>query len=210
MSSTSTDTKGTTRETPDMGHEYDGIRELDNRLPNWWLAILFGTVVFGYGYWMYYHVLEGPSMMATYQAEEEAAKKKLAAQAATITDEAVVKLSKDEKVITQAKTIFAQTCAACHGNDGEGKIGPNLTDGAWLHGSKPTEIYKTISSGVAAKGMPAWEPVLGAEKVRMLTAYIETLKGKNLPGKGPEGVTGENGGGGGTMVAGAGAGAGAR
>lgn len=199
--------KQETQSTPDMGHDFDGIRELDNRLPNWWLGILFGTVIFGYGYWMYYHVLEGPSTLAQYQAEEAEAQKKLAAQAASVSDDQVVKLSKDEHVITQAKALFTTTCAACHGPEGEGKIGPNLTDGAWLHGSKPTDIYKTISSGVAAKGMPAWEPVLGPEKVRWLTAYVETLKGKNLPGKGPEGVTGDSGGGGGgggaAVVAGA-------
>jgi len=205
MSSETTKKDANTEKVPDKGHDFDGIRELDNRLPNWWLATLFGTIVFGYGYWLYYHVLEGPSVWAQYQAEEEAAKKKAAAVAANVTDDTLLKLSKDDKVLAQAKTIFTQTCAACHGNDGEGKIGPNLTDGAWLHGSKPTEIYKTISTGVAAKGMPAWEPVLGPEKVRWLAAYIETMKGKNLPGKAPEGVTGDATGAGlgGTAVAGA-------
>jgi cytochrome c oxidase cbb3-type subunit 3 len=171
---------------PDTGHDYDGIRELDNRLPNWWLATLFGAMAFALLYWGFYHLLGAPGLDEKFRvAEAEQARK--AAANAPVSDKLLVALAHDDKTMAQAKQIFTQTCAACHGMNGEGKIGPNLTDDAWLHGGEPTAIYKTISGGVAQKGMPAWEPVLGQEKIRWLAAYVETLKGKNLPGKAPEG-----------------------
>jgi len=170
----------------DTGHDYDGIRELDNRLPNWWLATLFATVVFGYGYWFYYHVLDRPGLVATLAAEE-AAIARAQADSKPATDEMLIALSKDPETVGQGQALFKQQCVACHGDGGEGKIGPNLTDASWLHGGRPSQIHATVSSGVTAKGMPAWGPVLGAAKVRALAAYLETIKGANLPGKAPEG-----------------------
>ena len=171
----------------DMGHEYDGIREFDNRLPNWWLATLLLAIVFAYGYFFYYHIFDGVGLRATYQAEQKAIDD---AEAAKPVDEAsILALAADTKMMTEkAQPLFVQQCSACHKPDATGLIGPNLTDSFWLHGNKPSEIYATISKGVAAKGMPTWGPLLGAERVKMMAAYITTLKGKNLPGKAPEGV----------------------
>lgn len=173
---------------PDMGHDYDGIRELDNRLPNWWLITLFGAVVFAFGYWTYYHVFEwDKGLWADLQADEAAAAE-AAAKNAPVTDELLTSLGGSPDVKQKGEALFKQQCAACHGDNGEGKIGPNLTDKFWIHGGKPTDLYKTISTGVAAKGMPAWEPQLGAERTRWLAAYVSgTLRDKNLPGKAPEG-----------------------
>jgi cytochrome c oxidase cbb3-type subunit 3 len=171
----------------DAGHDYDGIREFDNRLPNWWLATLYIAIVFGYGYFFYYHVFSGEGLWATYKAEQAALD---AAEAARpVDDGAILALAQDQTLMaTKAQPLFLQQCAACHKPDGTGLIGPNLTDNFWLHGNKPSEIYNTISKGVLAKGMPTWGPVLGAEKVRTLAAYVTTLKGKNLPGRAPEGT----------------------
>lgn len=170
----------------DSGHDYDGIHEYDNPLPNWWLTALYGTMIFGFGYWMFYQVFGGTGLRAQLQKDEAAAAARAAATA-PVTDELLVALSRDAGTQDKARAVFVSTCAQCHLADGSGKIGPNLTDAYWIHGDKPSEIYKTISTGVLAKGMPAWGPLLGQEKVKQLASYVVTLKGQNRPGKPPEG-----------------------
>jgi len=176
----------------DTGHDYDGIREFDNRLPNWWLATLFLTIFFGAGYWLYYHTLGvGPDSWTAYHAEmAEAAA--LAAERAKargeVTDEVLAALAADPVQVEKGKAVFGQYCAACHGPEGGGLIGPNLTDAYWINGTgKPLEIRGIVANGVPAKGMPAWEQMLGAEKVEQVTAFVYSVRGKNLPGKEPQG-----------------------
>lgn len=172
---------------PGVLHVYDGIEELDNHLPNWWLFILWTTIVFGFGYWFYYHASgTGPGSMAVYQAEAAEAARK-AASNKPVSDETLLALVKDSQSVEQGKAQFLQQCASCHGQKGEGLIGPNLTDAAWLHGGKPMDVHKTVAEGVVAKGMPAWERTLGAERVRSIVAYVLTLKNTNVPGKPPQG-----------------------
>jgi cytochrome c oxidase cbb3-type subunit 3 len=170
----------------DLGHDYDGIREYDNVLPNWWLAVLYGTMAFGFGYWIYYQVFGGVSLRAQLAQEESAALARSAA-GAPVTDDLLLALSKDAGTHDKAQALFTQQCAQCHLADGSGKIGPNLTDEYWLHGDKPSQIYNTITTGVLVKGMPAWGPLLGQEKVKILASYVVSLQHKNLPGKAPEG-----------------------
>jgi len=86
---------------------------------------------------------------------------------------------------------FAANCVACHEAQGQGKIGPNLTDAAWLHGGSPLEIFRTIRDGVPAKGMPSWGPALGRTGVAQVTAFVLSLRNKNIPGKAPEGEVSE-------------------
>lgn len=178
---------------PDTGHDYDGIRELDNRLPNWWLWTLIGALFFGYGYWTYYHVLTDKPRGAWADYEQEMAEAQAAADAAAkargdLGDDAFIAMARDPAVLEEGKAIYTQNCVACHLADGQGLIGPNLTDAYWIHDQgKPTGLRKVISAGVAAKGMPAWEPVLGPTRVDKVLAYVLTLKGKNVPGKAPEG-----------------------
>lgn len=172
----------------DQGHDYDGIREYDNPLPKWWLAILVVTIVFGYAYWMHYHVAKsGPLQIAEYEAEQaEVAKKSAAIK--PVTDELLLALTKDPQTLALGAQLFAQTCVPCHGTMAEGKIGPNLTDSYWLHGGKPTDILKTVAGGFIEKGMPAWQPTLGAERVRALAAFVVSKRNTNAPGgKEPQG-----------------------
>lgn len=175
----------------DTGHDYDGIREYDNVLPNWWLATLYATIVFSFGYWMYYHVLgTGPLQMDEYHAEMAQAEEAAAAAAAArgaLGDDELLAMVADSAKVEDGKSTFATYCVACHGMSGEGGIGPNLTDAYWIHGSKPTEILNVIRDGVPSKGMAAWGPVLGSDKVEKLTAFVVTLKGKDVPGKAAEG-----------------------
>jgi cytochrome c oxidase cbb3-type subunit III len=168
-------------------HVYDGIEEHDNHLPNWWLGLLWTTIAFGFGYWFYFHVAEvGTLQLGEYQQEAaEAARRSAGNQ--PLSDETLLAMLKDEQQTSTGKQLFQQNCASCHGVEGQGIIGPNLTDNAWLYGGKPVDIHKTIAEGAVAKGMPAWERTLGAGRVRALTAYVLTLKGRNVAGKAPQG-----------------------
>ena len=165
-------------------HEYDGIKEANNHLPTWWLWSFFGAIAFSVVYWFYYHTYEvGPlSMHASSAVLVYAAEK-----SGSVSEELLLGLVQDPTAVAQGKKIFDANCVVCHGAKGEGKIGPNLTDAYWIHGSKPLNLHETIAKGVAAKGMPAWGPALGAKSVREVTAFALTLRGRNLPGKAPEG-----------------------
>jgi cytochrome c oxidase cbb3-type subunit 3 len=176
----------------DTGHDYDGIREYDNKLPNWWLATLFVAIIFGFGYWTYYHLMQtGSPSMREYRAEMKEASERaeaLAKSRGAVTDELLVAFSTNPDRVESGAATFKKTCSVCHGPQGQGLIGPNLTDDYWLHGSHPTQILKTITGGVPDKGMPAWGPVLGEDTAETVAAYILTIKGKHVPGKAPQGV----------------------
>jgi len=139
-------------------HEYDGIQEADNRLPRWWLSTLFAAMVFSIGYWFYYEEFKaGPGLQQAYYAEKAREAERTGAEP---TDGELVAAAQGP-TLELGKQLFAANCVACHEAEGQGKIGPNLTDGAWLHGGAPVAIFKTIRDGVPAKGMPSWGPMLG-------------------------------------------------
>jgi cytochrome c oxidase cbb3-type subunit 3 len=173
-----------------LDHDYDGIREYDNRLPNWWLAILFGTVAFAFAYWFYYQTFGvAPTPEERLQAEvARAAEAQLARAAGSeLTDESLALMASIPERVAEGQSVFKQFCVVCHGEMGEGKVGPNLTDGFWLHGARPLQIHGTVTNGVTEKGMAAWGNQLGPTRVEQVTAYVLTLKGKNVPGKEPQG-----------------------
>lgn len=172
---------------PKIVHVYDDIEEEDNHLPNWWLFILYATIVFAFAYWFVYHTaklrpLPGESYA---KAVEEIVAARIAANPASA--EAIVALSRDPEALAVGAEVFRTTCAACHGPNGEGIIGPNLTDNRWIYGYDPETILKGVREGYLTKGMPAWEPILGPEKCVRAAAYVLTLKGTNLEGKAPQG-----------------------
>lgn len=169
-------------------HVYDDIEEEDNNLPNWWLATLFGAIVFAFGYWFVYEVTAAvPGPLATLRTETaELAKRR--AEAGPITDESLAVLAHDEKTLAEGKQTFISTCAPCHGAQGQGLVGPNLTDKFWLHGAKPVDIHKSITGGFPDKGMRPWGQVLGAGRVRSVAAYVLSIKNQNLPGRPPQGT----------------------
>jgi cytochrome c oxidase cbb3-type subunit III len=173
-------------------HEYDGIRELDNRLPPWWLYGFYFTIVFGLVYLVYYHVGNGPSQAEEYNREMEKARAILASRvtdAGASVDENSVTLLTEVAEIETGKKIYLGNCAMCHGQEGEGGIGPNLTDKYWIHGGNIQDIFKVIKyGGNKGKGMIAWEKQLKAEDIQRVSSFIYTLEGtKPANAKEPEG-----------------------
>jgi cytochrome c oxidase cbb3-type subunit 3 len=175
-----------------IDHEYDGIKELNNPTPAWFMGLFYVTIVFAVGYLLIYHVLGiGQLQYDEYKTEMAVAAKEKAAylaKSADRVDENTVKLTTDAAVLTAGKGIFTTNCAACHGANGQGIVGPNLTDDYWLHGNKINDVFKTIKYGVGAKGMPTWESKLTPKQISDVANYIKSLHGTNPPGaKEPQG-----------------------
>jgi cytochrome c oxidase cbb3-type subunit 3 len=180
----------------DLGHDYDGIRELDNHLPPWWKGLLYVTIIWGAIYMIVYHVsFSLPLSAEEYEnqvAEAEAAKKAFqASQPAAVIDENALVYEANAEFIAKGKTVFeSNNCQSCHRADGGGNgIGPNLTDNFWIHGGAIKNVFVTIKSGVVEKGMPAWGKVMSPQNVRDVTFYIMSLRGTNPPNaKAPQGT----------------------
>jgi cytochrome c oxidase cbb3-type subunit 3 len=179
-------------QTIDLGHDYDGIRELDNSLPPWWVALFYITIAFAVVYMSYYHFFGiGVNQKEQYEQEMERAEKAIAEYRATqgdqVTEENVTALT-DEAALSVGQSIYQVNCVACHGAGGEGGVGPNLTDPYWIHGGGIKNVFKTIVYGVPEKGMIAWNTQLGASEIQKVASYILTLQGTNPPNpKAPEG-----------------------
>lgn len=168
-------------------HSYDGIQEYDNPLPGWWRFLFVASVVYAFLYWGYYHMgAEGRSILDRYDRQAD---KIYTARFAEIGDlepnrETLLKYMNDEKWLTVGRVIFKANCVSCHGANGEGKVGPNLTDDYYKNITKIEDIFRVIENGAANGSMPAWKNRLSHINQRVLTAaYIASLRGKNLPGK---------------------------
>ena len=173
-----------------LDHDYDGIREYDNRLPTWWLTILYGTVAFAFLYWAWFHTLgAAPTPDERYQGElVKAAEAELARmEGQELNDETLRLMSTIPAQVQNGKQIFEQFCVVCHADQGQGNVGPNLTDSYWLHGGLPMDLFRTVTHGVPDKGMVAWGNQLGPSRVRSVVAYILSLRNTNVPGKEPQG-----------------------
>jgi len=179
-------------EAPVMDHEYDGIREYDNPLPRWWVWMWAGSFFFSVGYFFHYHVSHnGTSVEDDYVADMAEARELEAKQslAEPVSEDSLSKLMANPAPMTDAKALFGLRCAPCHAANGQGLIGPNLTDNAWVHGAgKLSDIYGVVNDGVLAKGMPAWGRQLTPIELRKVVAFVGTLRGTNLPGKAAEGT----------------------
>ena len=173
-------------------HEYDGIRELDNSLPPWWMALFYATIVFSVVYLAAYHLFGwGQLQDEEYQAELAEAKLQIEAYMAAnggALNEDNVELLTDEAKLAEGKTIYDANCAACHGTELQGTVGPNLTDTYWLHGGSVGDVFKTIRDGVPSKGMISWKAQLSPEQIQQVSSYIISREGSNPPNaKEPQG-----------------------
>lgn len=179
----------------DLGHDYDGIRELDNHLPPWWKWLFYGTIGWGAVYLVVYHLSHSlPLSGEEYQDEvaraEQQIQKFKASQPQAVIDESTLAYTSDPAIIDKGKKIFMDyNCGSCHRNDGGGNtIGPNLTDAYWLHGGDIKNIFTTIKNGVVEKGMPAWGGAMSPENVRDVSFFVMSLQGTNPPdAKAPQG-----------------------
>ncbi len=173
-----------------LDHNYDGIRELDNSLPPWWKYSFYLSIIWAFFYLAYYYVGGGPSTHDEYIAEVQQAKIDVDAynkKNALNVDESNVKFA-DAAGITDGADIFKTNCAACHGNSGEGNVGPNLTDDYWIHGGTANELFKTVKYGWPAKGMKSWETDLSAVQIKNVISYIHSIRGTNpANAKAPQG-----------------------
>jgi cytochrome c oxidase cbb3-type subunit 3 len=174
-----------------LDHDYDGIKELDNALPPWWKYGFYFTIVVAVIYVFNFHVFGiGKNPEQEYAAEMEAGKKveeAYKAKTKNLVDENNVTLA-DAGGIAEGAKLYKQSCVACHGQNGEGGIGPNLTDDYWIHGGSMNNIYKTIKVGYPDKGMQSWESMMNPGQMRNVASYVKSLKGtKPANAKAPQG-----------------------
>lgn len=173
------------------GHDYDGITEYDNPLPTWWLTAFFATIIFGAIYYLHYEIAGGPTLKQELAAamKEIEAHKSAAAPVIAETEADVEAATKDDQVVKLGAATFEGKCAACHGAQLQGMIGPNLTDKYWIHGKGTRlDMLKVIREGVADKGMPPWGALLKREEQYAVVAYVLSKKGSNPPNpKAPQG-----------------------
>ena len=174
-----------------LDHDYDGIKELDNALPPWWKYGFYITIVVALFYIFKFEVWHtGMNPTQEYAEEMSAAKIQtdayLASAKENVDENSVVQL--DAAGAAAGKEIFTKTCVACHLAEGQGSVGPNLTDEYWIHGGGVKDIFKTIKYGYPDKGMQSWQTTYSPVQMQQLATYIRTLKGTNPPNpKAPQG-----------------------
>lgn len=173
-------------------HNYDGIMELDNKAPAWFQFLFYVTILFAVIYMVNFHVLKKDNLMIDeYTQEMNAAQQEkdlLMKSGNYINETNVTQLTAPED-LKAGKDIFTTNCIACHGNGGEGTVGPNLTDDFWIHGGGIKNVFATISNGVPAKGMITWKAQMNPKQIQFVASYVLSLHGTNPPnGKAPEGT----------------------
>lgn len=174
-----------------VDHNYDGIRELDNRIPPWFSGLFYVTILFAIWYMIYYHVTGAGQLQEQEYAEEirlaEIKKAELIKSGALINEETVTLLT-DKAALDEGREIFTKNCVACHAADGGGLVGPNLTDDYWIHGGGIKNVFKVIKYGVTNKGMLAWQNQLNPNQMQAVASYVISLHGtKPANPKAPEG-----------------------
>ena len=170
-----------------LEHDADGIQELDNLLPRWWLWMFYLTVVFSVAYVGYYHVFRAGDLQAAEYDKEAKAGEQIKAAAMANFESSLVSLepSKDTTVVAQGHQIFTKNCAPCHREDGGGLVGPNLCDDYWIHGGQFTDTVKTILNGVPEKGMLTWKGILKPNEIVAVASYIYQFRGTTPPNPKP-------------------------
>lgn len=170
-----------------LHHDSDGIQELDNLLPRWWVWLFWICNVFAFLYMLYFHVLNyGDSQAAAYEKEAKAGEAlKSAALAKFESSLASLQPSNDKALIEQGRQVYTTYCAPCHRPDGGGLVGPNLTDDYWIHGASYQDNLKIIINGVPEKGMLTWRGVLKPAEIQSVASYVYTLRGSKPPNPKP-------------------------
>lgn len=166
-----------------LNHDYDGIKELDNNLPPWWVYLFYGCIFFAAVYLVRFEIMDGDNQEMELQKELAQAKIDVAEYMKTapdLMDEKTVTLLTEPADLETGKSIFAANCAACHRADAGGQIGPNLTDEHWVLGGGIKNVFHTIiNGGRDGKGMIAWKGTLKPKEIQAVASYILSLKGSN-------------------------------
>ena len=175
-----------------LDHDYDGIKELDNNLPPWWIYLFYACIGFAAIYLVRFEILGADDQEMELKKEMAQAKIDVAEYMKTapdLMDEKTVTLLTDAPSLAEGKTIFTTNCAACHRADAGGQIGPNLTDDQWILGGGIKNLFHTVTNGGRdGKGMIAWKGTLKPKEIQKVTSYIISLKGSNPKDpKAPEG-----------------------
>lgn len=175
-----------------MDHDYDGIKELDNNLPPWWVYLFYACIVFAVVYLVRFEIMGAPDQETELKNEMAQAKIEVAEYMKTapdLMDENSVTLLTDPADLDKGKAIFATNCVACHRADAGGQIGPNLTDDQWILGGGIKNIFHTLNNGGRdGKGMISWKGTLKPKEMQAVASYVISLKGSNPKDpKAPEG-----------------------
>lgn len=175
-----------------LDHNYDGIRELDNTLPPWWVWMFYATIVFGVIYLARFHIFNDYDQDTEYLTEIKLAEAEIAEYKKTakgLVDASTVEILSDVSDIAAGKAIFESNCVACHMADGGGGIGPNLTDQNWILGGGIKNVFTTISEGGRdGKGMIAWKQTLKPAEIAQVASYVLNFQGTTPANpKAPEG-----------------------
>ena len=173
------------------GHSYDGIKEYDNPMPGWWKWLFVVTIIWS----VIYVAAISLGYISSYDEqldsslEEIEAKRQAAEAKSPPVDKALLEeKAGSEAAVSAGESVYMTNCANCHGQKGEGGIGPNLTDKYWLHGGGIEDVYNTIKTGVSDKGMPSWQGMLSRDDLLAVTAYVQKLRTTDPKGgKKPQG-----------------------
>jgi cytochrome c oxidase cbb3-type subunit III len=166
-----------------LDHSYDNIVELNNPIPRWFMVLFYSTVVFAVVYLLNYHVFKSSKLqLAEYETEVEQAQIAYQAylkEAGDKINPETVTLLTDKDEVEKGKEMFLRpgSCYSCHGKNGEGNIGPNLTDEYWIHGGGIKNVFKTISEGAPNTTMVSWKKKFSPLEIQQIASYVISLEG---------------------------------
>ncbi|AWM14843.1 c-type cytochrome [Flavobacterium sp. NRK F10] len=166
-----------------LDHDYDGIKELDNVLPPWWVGLFYACIVFAIVYLVRFHIVGDYTQEEEFIAEMEQKDKEVQEYLKTAPDlmtKDKVTLLTDAASLSEGENIFKTNCVACHRADAGGAIGPNLTDKYWILGGGIKNVFNTITEGGrSGKGMVPWKETLKPTEIQKVASYILSLQGSN-------------------------------
>lgn len=166
-----------------LDHDYDGIKELDNVLPPWWVGLFYATIIFALVYLVRFHIMDEYNQDQEFATEMQIADKAVEEYLKTapdVMDKDKVTLLTDASAIAEGKTLFDANCVACHKADAGGAIGPNLTDEFWINGGGIKNVFNTImEGGRPGKGMIPWKDQIKPTQIQKIASYVLSLQGTN-------------------------------
>lgn len=175
-----------------LDHNYDGIQEYDNPTPGWWWGLFHLTTLFSVVYFVFFTFSrEAWTLAQEHDAAVAANLRQQFGEIGTLTadEPTILKYMHDDRWLAVGKSVYAARCVVCHGANGEGMVGPNMTDHNYKNVKKLVDIATVIANGAANNAMPAWGTQLHPNEVVLTAAYIASLRGKNLSG--PRAAEGE-------------------